>query len=672
MSITQSTPIKEVNPFKGCTALLGVFQSFQGITNETTQMAINNILNPVLQEYDKLKDVDFKKLYLGTLFSMCISVREIVDRSHWFQRKEKATKGGRNLVKPSVHIYNFLIANFSKEFYTILPLLPEYASNKDLTRPITLRTDRYKGKLLEKLELKLDVKKVIALQAKRLASPKVDMATKDLIWRWFPMIPKKNRYRKDKEGVSVKRKSMLPETVTKNEQTNDMITKILSELKITKQQYRTNRSLALANTEAHLFSSKKVLDMDKAQFIEWLFTLTGGQRDRVKRRICKLDEHKQPCSSKKWINEKYGYDLGETYLKDFIAAKEDAMKKQLVAQEKVKEIEKKGVENLTAEEKVELKKTKEVVAKNKKIATMSSGNFDWYTALCDAIIACKKDNMSTEANLVLQSMIEKIKDSVPKWCIIDVSGSMSRNFEYKGNYITALDVAIFITALQLYTNPDEQLSNQFTLFASTSMFVNTLFGKKLSAIRAVNKYNNGEIYTINKITDKSEPFIETYKRVRDIVFYYASKLGGSTDLPSVAKALWSWINEENSLVQQKRELLNRLPVQVIMSDGDLNGYGSASSTFMAHQNQMIQNGWSGVTVILDAIVNASFTPQWIQQQMDKFKNVPNFKYYPCLNPSLLSSVFEKLSDDDLIDIYVPLLAFSKMERYSPIRDLLAK
>lgn len=654
--------IIDENPFYKMQATLDLFQQGNKFSDTVSQQQVYQYLDNAWKECNsKVK----KELF----FSLVFSLGDISNREHNIFRKKgikKPDQGGQSKRKVFMFCLKWILERVPTQFYTFLPIIGEYY-NLDGIMMYQLRTDRWKGNLKEVMHLPVDVSTVTTHVAGVLRSSIITDNERTLWARWLPHVPSPNRVRKytiteknvkafKKGGHSVEvgstvivKKEKKEHTKTKDAWVVGFITELSRKMdwRITKHKgdihfegYRAFRKKYLSETEAALFSSGNIREMDKTQFYAWLDKQPSGARYRVACRLVSKDKSGKLAPRDKWIL-KTGENMGKLYM-DWLdsKSKHQATLASLTKEQKV------------AMNPVELKQLE-------KAAKVNTGG----DTLIDLIAEIASRKISgQELDTKAFSLLEKMVIGVPVLVASDISGSMSNgSLEHKGMRFTANAMCQLATTVFLLKNPDVDAGEFFIRFGSSAEVI--ISGQQALA-QGVNKFMGHKAQVVGTLVDRTKPFSFNLASVSK----YIGTPDGSTNLESIPKSLKAWVDESNAdgsttFRDQKIEMINKYPVILVVSDGHFNSSYGAGSSFTAFQNSMRQYfGWEGVTVVWDVNMHT-------QNDGKKFANINNLMYFGGMNMGILDQIFRNISDMDVIDAYLPLKALYNSNRYDPVKEL---
>jgi hypothetical protein len=212
------------------------------------------------------------------------------------------------------------------------------------------------------------------------------------------------------------------------------------------------------------------------------------------------------------------------------------------------------------------------------------------------------------------------------------------------------------TTVFLLKNPDLDAGEFFIRFGTTA---DVIVSGVQATKQGVNKYMNHKAITVGTLVDKTKPFSWNLANISK----YIPAGDGGTNLSLIPKELKRWVDESVEFRDQKIEQINKYPVILVISDGDLNSNYTASASFLEFQQNMRQwFGWEGVTVLWDV-------KQETSGNGSKFDNIANIMYFGGMNMGILDQIFRNIGDLDVIDQYLPLKALYNSNRYLPVREL---
>lgn len=393
--------------------------------------------------------------------------------------------------------------------------------------------------------------------------------------------------------------------------------------------YRTWRKEYNGSLESVLFSTGKIKEFKKQEFLDWFDKLPAQARFRVKNRILystvtrkvnlvddvmdmHSDEPKYP-EFQKWYAEWEKF-------------KEAKQAEQRALEEEVRQGQ------ATEEDKIKLQKVKKEAKVN-----VGATNFNKiYSQICDGSVdPLKLESFMTKVNLPYNSLV-----------IIDDSGSMSG---------APFNFASFIASVCLCKNPDDDGRNLLGFFNTSThwhSYINASVTSRNSLLRTVAKKKVPEPFVDPKLS-----FLENYKRISS--FCSAVFQGGGTRISEIPNGL-------HKVCQNNPEVLDALqsyPVWTIISDGMWNSLYSPE----ASMNDFMQRceNYFGFRPFIVAIDIKSY--YGMSLDANRFSGIKNMIYIPS-NPAQIEQFLTNFKDMDVFDIFTPLQSLYRSNRYDIVRD----
>lgn len=633
------------NPFYGLRNLLVLNKYYEKVVDtNTNEGEINRLLHAAWQEAETSGE-KAKQLF----FIIVFSGGDIANREHNMFGKIKVDQGGQAKRKAFRLSLKWILCNQASYFYKFLPIIAEYTNYENLWYN-QIRTDRNKGTLLSTERLPISPLKVVEYLREKLLDTTTTPFELQCIAKFLPKVPQTKRWRKDKEGKSV----VIPKkthTLEKDRVNLALIQNLSGAMgwktivypkMVRFKGYEEFRSQHLSTSEAHLFSTKKITLMDDIQFQTWLETLPAGARYRVQCRL--LTKEGTTLKSKGVWKTSTGSDMGVVY-QDWMLNKEIAMKK---------------LTSLSDEEKKNMGK-EELKALTKQAATTTGAN-SVFDVFADLYRSCNgrvdPSNITPETNVLLQTLIGKIKLDVPLMVCIDVSGSMGSKVNCAGIYMDRRNVANMMAAIALYKNPKPELGNTIISFDGKATVYSD--GVAFKENWYANKFlmpttKDGKL---DKLCDTKKPFIETLSTMEAI---FAPD--GVTNFSSVADYLKQWVDEDPGDKARRIEIIQSYPVWMMISDGDLNSAGTPGGSMDQFKNKMLQ--WFGaapVIVVWDILSDSTHNTTY-------FENIENVVHFAGVNPGIINQLFCNIDNLTVIDIYTQLNTLYQTNRYEPVKAL---
>lgn len=646
------------NPFYGMEATLALLQQCGKMTDSPSKSAVVQLLN---KSWGECKDdANKKKMF----FSVVFSIGDIPNREHNIFRKKgikNADQGGSGLRKAFLYCLEWIHNNLTKQFYSLLPILGEYYNLGAMTMFHILWTDRFKGTVKEVYRVNVDVDKLTTYIAAVLSDAKTTENEKALWAKWLWHIPKARTKKitvteKNKDKLSkipgikdlevgshlVQARPKLDETKSKDKTTFQCIRLLSEKMKWEIKKHVKNddfvgyaafRTKYLSATEAALFSSKKILQMDKVQFFEWLETLPAGARYAVQRRLVSKTGNKYEAKTK-WITPK-GVNLGSLFI--------EWLDHKAKAQETVRSLSEDDKAKMAPKELKELQKA----------AKVNTGGITLLDVAAD--LFASKDAQNT--NMLAQALLDKVKLNVPVMVVVDVSTSMAwanKSVTHKNVPFLPIQMACLLTTTFLLKNPNKELQSTLIRFSDKAEVLYQ--GKETEEKDRFMRSKATSVELVNPAHDFITNFNNIAKHLQP---------NGGTQFDKVADNLKAWVDQGGGVYADvRKEMINNYPVWVVVSDGDMNGAGNATEVMAQFQQKMRQwFGWEGVIVVWDVKQTAD--------QVNKYKNLPNVMYIGTCNVGTMDQIFTRIDDVEIIDVYTVLNTMFKSNRYTPVRELVS-
>ena len=597
------------NPFYGLRGCLKLQQAASLTINESLLEAA----------YAEVKDnTEKKKMF----FSLLFSVGDITNRQHNIFKKKKVDGGGFSNRESFEVILKWLYKKDKKQFEKFLTagLFNEF-SCFDLLFKSRVQTVKNSSRVVEVSSVFLDeVYSKMVLDYTYSVINGTNPFNKMLVAK-FLTIPRTSK----RQG----HKQMLPETV-KIMKAKAAFLNQLSEMmgwdSAYFKGYREWRQQYNGELESVLFTTGKINEFTKDEFLNWFDKLPAQARFRVKNRIlysmCTLPlPDGKECSTQnpKWAKF-------QPWLKEWEQFKENKQKEQRILEEKVRQGQ------ASDEDKQKLKEVK----KEAKV-TVGATNF---TTLYDDILVGRIDKLK------LESFMNKVNLPYNSLVIIDDSGSMSG---------APFNFATFIAATCLIKNPDDDGRNLLGFFSDT--------GRWFSYINAQGRSKNSILRTqvastkVTPFVDPEKSFYENYIAIDR--FCRATFRGGWTDLRTILKELVRDVQTNPELL----DAIRNYPVWTIVSDGELNSCASPEASlndFFREAEKLL--GFRPYLIMMDICsrANASYL------KADRFAGIDNVIYIPA-NPAMIEQVLTNFNDMDIFDVYTPLLSLYRSNRYELVR-----
>ncbi len=599
---------KTGNPFYGMSNCLKLYQNgSKGVISETD-------LNSCLKECDTREQ---KQMFYSLLFS----IGDITGRNHNIFAKEKTDSGGNSqrdgfrtivswLKKSNYQQYQkFLMNKLFNEYSSFDLILANRIQTKRKTNKVEKVVSSYNSDEIE------DVSQFLSTIVNG-KSPFDKMLLAKFLTR--PRTSKRAGHKK-----------LLPQTKIQALLKAELIKSLSDKVGwryanqgkfITFDGYYNWRKQYNADLESVLFSSGKISDFDQQEFLNWLNKIPAGARHRVKRRLfdAKGNIHE------KWLEQAKWFQIWET-------SKVEAQGTQRVLEEKVRQ------GTATEDEAIKLVKVK-------KEARVTTGAVN-FTQLFKEIVNADVDKIK------VQPFLDKVKLPYNTLVFVDDSGSM--NGLYNNSFgFSARQFGAFMATICLMKNPDDVGRSLVGLFSNTCR----MFNSKNKLATSPNSIINAATKTVShSLIDPNKHFLDNLKDFRK--FLDANTTGHSTNVSSIPDSIHRWVGGDSV----KLEMLQTFPVWTMISDGNFNNLGNASSSlndfFAKCQNYF---GFKPYIIAIDVAGNSS-------QSIRTFSGIENFMMVPP-NPAAIEQLLTNFKDIDIMDVYTPLQSISRSNRYDLVRQ----
>ena len=389
--------------------------------------------------------------------------------------------------------------------------------------------------------------------------------------------------------------------------------------------YREWRKQYNGDLESVLFSTGKINEFTKDEFLKWFDKLPAGARSRVKNRILYSIIPGEPKMS--LVHSEgtaYKWAKFQPWIGEWEKFKEEKQKEQRILEEKVRQGQ------ASDEDKIRLEKVK----KEAKVTTGATN----FKELYDSILRGDVDKLRLES--FIQNKVNLPYNSL---VIIDDSGSMSGK---------PFNFAKFIASVCLVKNPDDDARNLIGFFNTTShwhSFIDKTSYSRNSIIRNTVAQTN-----VKPLVDGTLSFYNNYQRISN--FCDAVFQCGGTDLSSIPRGLEYIIRENPNILDE----LKKYPIWTICSDGDLNSSRNARESMIDFQNECRRILGYIPFVVMIEIYNYG------NPGANAFQGLENMIYIPG-NPAQIEQFLTNFKDSDIFDVYTPLQSLYRSNRYEPVR-----
>ena len=597
--ITVELNKKNENPFYGCSNCLRLIEQSAG---NVTYSMLDAAWREVAQDLEK------KKMFFSILFS----IGDITGRQHNIFGKKKVDSGG-NANRDSFNtIFHWLWNNNKNQFIKFMnaQLFNEYTCFDFLFQN---RVQTKGSKVLNVFSAYNDPEYKEALLNYVYSVINGTNPFNKMLVAKFLTIPRTSK----RQG----HKKMLPETHRIMAEKREFLEKLSNlmgwDIRFLKG-YRDWRKQYNGELESVLFSTGKINEFTKDEFISWFDKLPAQARFRVKNRILYStypEGELEDCH--KWAKF-------QPWLKEWETFKENKQQEQRILEEKVRQGQ------ASDEDKIKLQKVK----KEAKVTTGATNFNELYQSICNGSVD----------KLKLESFIQnKVNLPYNSLVIIDDSGSM------RG---APSNFARFIASVCLVKNPDDDARNLIGFFNSLShwhSFIDQTSSRKNSLLRTQIAQTNTK-----PLVDPKLSFYDNYQRISK--FCEAVYQGGGTRLNSIPQGLEYIIHENPDML----DTLKEYPVWTICSDGDLNNSWGAKSSMLEFQNDCRRIlGFVPFVVMIEIY-------RYGQPSINHFEGIENMMYIPG-NPAQIEQFLTNFKDMDVFDVYTPLLSLYRSNRYELVR-----
>ena len=593
------------NPFFGCRKMLNLLQ------------AADKPINPILldEAYNEAKSKG--KEAMQVFYSILFSVGDITNRQHNIFHKQKVDDGGFANREAFYGITKWLWQKSPAQFQKFLDarLFNEFNCFDTLLR----NRVQTKGKnVVQVFDAFIDP---VYFEAMLNFCYKVVKGTNvfdKMLLAKFLTIPRTSK----RQG----HKKMLDQTKSIMIHKREFIIKLSEMLgweTTNLKGYREWRKDYNGTLESVLFTTGKIKELKKEEFLDWFNKLPAQARFRVKNRILyskKTIEHTDGTKQEveKWTKL-------QPWLKEWEQLKEKAQMEERILKEKVRQ------GTASEEDKTRLKK----VEKEAKVTTGANNFQNLYDSILNGSIDWLK----------METFLNKVNMEFNALVIIDDSGSMSGE---------PFNFAKFMAAICLAKNPDDEGRNLIGMF-NTDARLYAYIDKKTE--------DTGNYFMRARATSiKRQPFIDPHKSFKENYMRISSFLnaefqGGGTYINRIPECF-------HRIAQRDPEMLDALknyPIWIVISDGMWNYMPSPESTvgYMLEECEKFL-GFRPYIVAMDITRGHNL-------DANKFAGIENIIYIPS-NPAMIQQVLCNFKNMDTYDVYTPLLSLFRSNRYQLVRD----
>lgn len=387
--------------------------------------------------------------------------------------------------------------------------------------------------------------------------------------------------------------------------------------------YRNWRKEYNGTLESILFSTGKIREFDKTQFLDWFDKLPSQARYRVKNRILYSNTSLEGDNenSPKWTKF-------QPWIKEWEEYKKKKQEEQRILEEKVRQ----GQATTKDVEKLE---------KVKKQAKVNIGATN-FNELYEQILAGNVDELKLES--FIQNKVNLPYNSL---VIVDDSGSMSG---------APFNFAAFLASVCLCKNPDDDARNLLGFFGSNTRWFSYIDKEVSQSPNSIIRRSVAQ--TVHKpFVDPTKSFLENYRNISS--FCKATFDGGWTDISSLIESIKSALVTKPELV----DAFKSYPVWTICSDGMWNNLPSPESSVSDLLKKCEQ-----VLGFRPYIIAIDISGRWAARlDASRFSGVDNLIYIPS-NPAQIEQFLTNFKDMDVFDAFMPLQSIHRSNRYELIRQ----
>ena len=597
---------KVTNPFYGLKRCLDLFNNPHNV-NE-------GILSTAWEEVKE--DKEKREMF----FSLLFSIGDVTNRQHNIFRGKKTDNGGNAEREAFEVIVKWLWKNNKKQFVKFLnaQLFNEY-SCFDVLFKSRVKTKGIKILSTSCVYADKEYAKVLLDYVYSVING-TNPFNKLLIAK-FLTIPRTSK----RKG----HKKMLPETHQIMEAKADFLMELSKmmgwEVPFFKG-YREWRKQYNGELESVLFTTGKINEFTKDEFLDWFNKLPAQARFRVKNRILYSKKNEDINDGNRIVDlsdSGYKWTKFQPWIQEWEQFKLKKQQEQRVLEEKVRQGQ------ATEEDKIKLEKVK----KEAKVTTGATNFQEIYNDILTGTID----------KLKLESFVNKVNLPYNSLVIIDDSGSMrGKPFNF----------AKFLATVCLVKNPDDDARNLLGFFNSNShwhAFIDKTGKRPNSLLRTQIGQTNSK-----PLVDPHLSFYDNYQRISK--FCDAVYQGGGTYLDCIPKGLEFLVKENPDML----DTLQNYPIWTIISDGDINNSYNAHNSivefFSACQSRL---GFKPFVVLIEI-------PRWGSPSASHFDGIDNFIYIN--NPAQIEQFLVNFKDMDIMDVYTPLQSMWRSNRYEIVRQ----
>lgn len=598
---------KRENPFNGMHHCLQLYQN-----------ADKNVTELMIQSAFKEADTKEKK---EMFYSLLFSIGDITAREHKIFKNNKVDTGGTAARQNFITILKWMKKFVPKQYIKFLfsNLFNEY-TNFDNLIGMRVKTQKGKKKILELIDMTDGLEQEIAEYIAKIIQSG-DEFDKHLVSKFLT------------RPRTSKRKNKLQELTKNSHKKKSDFIRIVSDLvewdyidhgKWTEYKgfYEWKKKYN-EELESVLFSTKKILNYDREQFIKWLNKLPSDARFRVRKRL--MDGSNKP-------KEKWPAKFTEWFL-NWEKSKEEAQNQQRILEEKVRQ------NVATEDDMIKLEKVK----KEAKVTTGAVNFKDMFASIVNGSVDKVK----------IQPFLDKVNLPFNNLVIVDDSGSMQSSYGNMNGF-TPFEFAAFMATICLMKNPTDEGRQLMGMFSEEARFFTHIDEKATTVSRfsAMNKEKINE-----PLFDPEKHFLENLERIQQ--FMKAKQTGNITNISSVPDFLDEWVNSGNR--DKNLELLMSFPAWTFISDGNFNNRSNSTTSMLDFMSKCEKYfGFRPFVILIDV---ASYNQS---SNITNFEGIENVLVLQP-NPSQIEQLLTNFKDIEIADVYQALWGLHKSNRYELIR-----
>lgn len=615
------------NPFYGLKHCLNLTQA---MTTSVSEVQLDTCWNEV-------KD---NKEHREMFFSLLFSIGDITARQHNIFRGIKKDSGGNANREGFYTIFTWLKDNHKQQFIKFLNagLFNEYNCFDTLFRS---RVQTKGAKILKVYDIFADEWYRKELAKYVYAVIKGNNPFNKLLVAKFLTIPRLSKRKGHKKMLDETKKVMENKCLFLIELSKLMGWEYtVNGTYVNFSGYRKWRQEYNGTLESVLFSTNKIAEFDKQQFLDWFDKLPSQARFRVKNRILYSKIVGTDCETagmdgKSIVasQETPKWAKFQPWIKEWETYKETKQAEQRVLEEKVRQ-------NQASEDD---KRALEKIKKEAKVTTGAVNFRELYEQIRSGMIDKLKleSFVTNKVNLPYNSLV-----------IIDDSGSMSG---------APFNFATFLAAICLCKNPDDDGRNMLGFFGDDTRWYSYIDRQAAETPNSLMRRQAAR--SVNKpFVNPFNSFLDNYREIAS--FCNAAFQGGCTNISSLIRSMKVALEHHPELVDSFRSY----PVWTIISDGEWNNLPSPEASI----NDLFRCcdqylGFRPFIVAID-ISNGYYSgrEEYLRRGVEKFSGIDNLIYIPS-NPAQIEQFLTNFKDMDTFDVYTPLMSIYRSNRYELVR-----